>query len=219
MIVTRWWLKRKNKQADLMKNNFVTIFLILLVATGFYFLGKKNGAGKTKTSIVQNVALVKEIAQLASLQVNGVANIKVTNRDSGDGAWNKFKNYLTENTLQVSLPYEAKYGVDMMNRKVNIDTKAGIATIYLPAVNLLSMQLRVDKLESMNQTGLLNTTTINDFVKAQKQLYGTVSATLENNAAFKKLAETNIANTLGKYYAPLGYKVKCVFGEEPVSKP
>jgi hypothetical protein len=81
------------------------------------------------------------------------------------------------------------------------------------------MQLRVDKLESMNQTGLLNTTTINDFVKAQKQLYGTVSATLENNAAFKKLAETNIANTLGKYYAPLGYKVKCVFGEEPVSKP
>jgi predicted anti-sigma-YlaC factor YlaD len=202
-----------------MKNNFVTIFLILLVATGFYFLGKKNGAGKTKTSIVQNVALVKEIAQLASLQVNGVANIKVTNRDSGDGAWNKFKNYLTENTLQVSLPYEAKYGVDMMNRKVNIDTKAGIATIYLPAVNLLSMQLRVDKLESMNQTGLLNTTTINDFVKAQKQLYGTVSATLENNAAFKKLAETNIANTLGKYYAPLGYKVKCVFGEEPVSKP
>jgi hypothetical protein len=213
MIVTRWWLKIKNKQADLMKNNFVTIFLILLVATGFYFLGKKNGAGKTKTSIVQNVALVKEIAQLASLQVNGVANIKVTNRDSGDGAWNKFKNYLTENTLQVSLPYEAKYGVDMMNRKVNIDTKAGIATIYLPAVNLLSMQLRVDKLESMNQTGLLNTTTINDFVKAQKQLYGTVSATLENNAAFKKLAETNIANTLGKYYAPLGYKVKCVFGE------
>jgi hypothetical protein len=202
-----------------MKNNFVTIFLILLVATGFYFLGKKNGAGQTKTSVVQNVALVKEIAQLASLQVNGVANIKVTNRDSGDGVWNKFKNYLTENTLQVSLPYEAKYGVDMMNRKVNIDTKAGIATIYLPPVHLLSMQLRVDKLESMNQTGLLNTTTINDFVKAQKQLYGTVSGTLENNTAFIKLAETNITNTLGKYYSPLGYKVRCIFGDQTVPKP
>jgi len=202
-----------------MKNNFVTIFLILLVATCFYFLGKKNGAGKTKTSVVQNVALVKEIAQLASLEVSGIANIKTTNRDSGDGAWTKFKNYLTENTLQVSLPYEAKYGVDMSNRKINIDTKAGIATIYLPAVRLLSMQLRIDRLESMNQSGLLNTTTINDFVKAQKQLYGTVSLTLENNTEFIKLAETNISNTLGKYYTPLGYKVNCVFDGATTPKP
>ena len=202
-----------------MKNNIVTIFLILLVATGFYFLGKKNGAGNTKTSVVQNVALVKEIAQLASLEVNGVANIKMSNRDNGDGTWNKFKNYFTENTLQVSLPYEAKYGVDMINRKVNIDAKAGTVTIFLPAVKLMSMQLRVDKLESMTQTGLLNTTTITDFVKAQKQLYGTVSATLENNTSFIKLAENNITNTLNKYYSPLGYKVKCVFGEETAGKP
>lgn len=202
-----------------MKNSFVTIFLILLVAAGFYFLGKKNGVGKTKTSVVQNVALVKEIAQLASLEVNGVANIKMSNRDSGVGAWNKFKNYFAENTLQVSIPYEAKYGVDMINRKVNIDTKAGTATIYLPAVKLMSMQLRVDKLESMSQTGLLNTTTIADFVKAQKQLYGTVSATLENNTAFIKLAENNITNTLNKYYTPLGYKVKCVFSEDAAGKP
>ncbi len=202
-----------------MKNNSIIIFLVLLVAIAFYFLGKKNGAGKTKTTVVQNVELIKEIAQLASLQVNGVANIKVTNRDSSEGTFTKLKNFFTENTLQVSLPYEAKYGVDMMNRKVTIDTKKGVATIYLPACRLISMQLRVDKLESMNQTGLLNTTTITDFVKAQKQLYGTVSSTLENNAEFIKLAETNIANTLDKYYAPLGLKVKCVFGNETGAKP
>ena len=196
-----------------MKNNTVTIILVLLVAAAFYFLGKKNGAGQTKTSVVQNVSLVKEIAQLASLQVNGMANIKMSNRDSGDGVWNKFKNYFAENTLAVSLPYEAKYGVDMSNKKVNVDTKAGLAVIYLPSCKLISMQLRLDKLESMNQTGILNTTSINDFVKAQKQLYATVGATLENNAGFIKLAEDNISNTLGKYYAPLGYKVKCVFGE------
>ena len=201
-----------------MKNNTVTIILVLLVAAAFYFLGKKNGAGQTKTSVVQNVSLVKEIAQLASLQVNGMANIKMSNRDSGDGVWNKFKNYFAENTLAVSLPYEAKYGVDMSNRKVNVDTKAGVAVIYLPSCKLISMQLRLDKLESMNQTGILNTTSINDFVKAQKQLYTTVGATLENNAGFIKLAEDNISNTLGKYYAPLGYKVKCVFGENNVIK-
>lgn len=195
-----------------MKNNTVTIILVLLVAAAFYFLGKKNGSGQTKTSVVQNVALVKEIAQLASLQVNGMANIKMSNRDSGSGVWNKFKNYFAENTLTVSLPYEAKYGVDMSNRKVNVDTKAGVAVIYLPPCKLISMQLRLDKLESMSQTGILNTTSIDDFVKAQKQLYNTVGVTLENNTGFIKLAEENISNTLGKYYTPLGYKVKCVFG-------
>ena len=195
------------------KKNFVTIFLILLAAAAFYFLGKKNGADKTITSVVQNVALVKEIAQLASLQVNGMANIKMSNKDSGDGVWNKLKNYFAENTLTVSVPYEAKYGVDMSNRKINIDTKAGTAIIYLPSCRLMSMQLRLDKLESMNQSGILNTTTINDFIKAQKQLYTTVGTTLENDKAFIKLAEENISSTLNKYYSPLGYKVKCVFGQ------
>jgi hypothetical protein len=202
-----------------MKSNTVTIFLIILVATAFYFLGRTNGAGKTKTSVVQNVALVKEIAQLASLQVNGSANVKMSNKDSGDGVWNKFKNFFTENTLQVSLPYEAKYGVDLSTHNVSIDTKSGIATIYLPPVKLMSMQLRIDKLESMNQTGLLNTTSIGDFVKAQKQLYATVSSTLETNNEFIKLAENNITHTLEKYYSPLGYKVKCVFAVSGTVKP
>ena len=63
-----------------MKNNYVVLVLVLLVAVAFYFLGKKNGAGQTRTDIVQNVALVKEIAQLASLEVTGETRIKVTNR-------------------------------------------------------------------------------------------------------------------------------------------
>jgi hypothetical protein len=202
-----------------MKSNFITVFLILLVAAGFYFLGKKNGEGQTKTDIVQNVALVKEIAQLAALEVSGSTHIKISNKDVEAGAWNKFKNYFIENTLQVSLPYDAKYGVDMSNQKMTIDTKAGIATIYLPACKLMSLQLRLDRLESMSQTGIFNAATIDDFVKAEKQLYASVSGTLENNTAYIKLAQDNISNTLNKYYAPLGYKVNCVFGDKPFVKP
>ena len=129
------------------------------------------------------------------------------------------KNYFVENTLLLSIPYEAKYGVDISNQKVEVDTKAGTAIIYLPAVQLMSMQLRLDKLESMTQAGILNSVTIDDFVKAQKEIYKTASATLEGNQGFIKLSEENISNTLGKYYAPLGYKVKCVFGEKPLVLP
>ena len=55
-----------------MRSNFSIIFLALLVAVGFYFLGKKNGSSQARTDIVQNVSLVKEIAELAALQVNGM---------------------------------------------------------------------------------------------------------------------------------------------------
>ena len=202
-----------------MRSNFITIFLILMVATGFYFLGKKNGAGQTKTDVVQNVALIKEIAQLASLEVSGETKIKTTNRGNENGFFGKFKNYFTENTLQLSIPFEAKYGVDMSNQKISVDTKSGIATIYLPACKLMSLQLRLDKLESMSQTGLFNTVSLDDFVKAQKSLYMAVSGTLENNKPYLKLAEDNISNTLGKYYQPLGFKVKCVFGDRSFAKP
>lgn len=203
-----------------MKNSFVIIVLVAAVALAFYWLGKRNGAGQTKTDIVQNVALVQEIAQMASLEVDGTTRIKISNRGENSDLWNKLKNYLAENTLQVSVPYEAKYGVDMKNRQMNIDSKAGTVTISLPAVKMLSMQLRLDKMESMQQTGIFSSVSVDAFVKAQKEMYASANATLENNAPYIKLAEDNIRSTLSKYYEPLGYKIKVVFGAAvPSEKP
>lgn len=162
------------------------------------------------------MALVKEIAQLAALEVSGTTNLKITNKGSETGVLDKLKNYLAESTLQVSVPFEAKYGVDMRNQKMNIDTKAGVVTIYLPACKLLSMQLRLDKLESMSQVGIFNSVSIDDFTNAQKKMYAAALSSLENNAAYKKLAQDNINNTLSKYYLPLGYKVNCVFEQMQV---
>ena len=200
-----------------MKNLSVVIVSIVAVAIAFYFLGKRNGAGQTKTDIVQNVAIVQEIAQLASLEVDGTTNIKVSNKGESSDLWNKLKNYLAENTLQVYVPYEAKYGVDMRNRKMTIDSKAGTVTVHLPAVKMLSMQLRLDKMQSMQQTGIFSSVSIDAFVKAQKDMYASASASLENSAPYIKLAQDNIRNTLTKYYEPLGYKVNVVFGEKTAS--
>ncbi len=194
-----------------MRNNLVIIFLVCLVAFAFYLLGKKAGSGKTKTDIVQNVAIVKEIAQLASLEVSGNTQIKVSNKGEEASTWDKFKNYFTENTLLLTVPYEAKYGVDMRNQKMKIDSKGGTVTIFLPPVKLMSMQLRLDKLESMQQTGILSTVTLADVTKAQKQMYAAAITTLENNQAYKKLSQDNIKNTLSRYFQPMGYTVNLVF--------
>jgi hypothetical protein len=207
IAITLYQLKKRNS----MRNRVVIIFLVTLVAFAFFMWGRKVGSGKTKTDIVQNVAIVKEIAQLASLEVSGSTQIKISNKGDEGSTWEKFKNYFTENTLLLTVPYEAKYGVDMRNQKMKIDSKGGIVTIYLPAVKLMSMQLRLDKMESMQQTGILNTVTLADVTKAQKQMYSAAISTLENHKAYKKLSEDNIKNTLSRYFEPMGYKVNLQF--------
>jgi hypothetical protein len=196
------------------KQTTLVIFLVLLVAIAFYFLGKKNGSKDAKVTMVENVEMIKQIAELAALDVTGNLNVKVSNKDDENGVWSKFKNYFAENTLQVNLPYEAKYGVDMSNQKMSIDTKAATVNIVLPNCKLMSLQLKMDKMETMTQTGLFASATMDDLVKAQKQLYKQALQQLENDPKFLKLSEEHIVTILSNYYKPLGYKVNCVFGKK-----
>jgi hypothetical protein len=196
-----------------MQRNSLLIFLVMLITIGFYFLGKKNGASDTKISMVENVEMIKQIAELAALDVTGNVKLKISNTGDENGAWSKFKNYFSENTLLVTLPYEAKFGVDMSNQKMKIDTKANTIIIYLPHCKLLSMQLKMDKMETMAQTGIFASASMDDLVKAQKQLYLQALQNMEKDPAYISLAEKHIEEILNNYYKPLGYKVTCKFSE------
>lgn len=201
-----------------MKNFGITAFLILLVAVAFYFLGKNNGSNQVKTDIIQNATLIKQIAELGALEANGTTNIKVSNQGNNTGIWEKFKNYFAENTLQVTIPYQAKYGVDMNNQKMAINTKDSTVIIYLPNCKLLSLQLQLDKVNAISKTGIFNTITTDEYLAVQKQLYEECNNQLANNTTNLKLAEDNIRNILQKYYAPLQLKVQCVFREATPAK-
>lgn len=199
-----------------MKNS-VAIVLVLLIAIAFYFLGKKNGESNTKISLVENVEMIKQIAELGALDVTGNVQLKISNKEDNDGTWSKFKNYFSENTLLVTLPYEAKFGVDMSNQKLNIDTKAGKVIIKLPHCKLLSLQLKMDRMETMSQTGLFMSATMDDLVKAQKKLYAQALLNIEKNPEYIKLAEKHITEILSNYYKPLGYAVSCEFENVPIT--
>jgi len=191
--------------------NSVSIVMVLLVALAFYFLGKKNGASNTKISLVENVEMIKQIAELGALDVTGNVKLKISNKEDNDGTLAKFKNYFSENTLLVTLPYEAKFGVDMNNQKLNINTKAFTVVITLPHCKLLSLQLKMDRMETMSQTGLFMSATMDDLVKAQKKLYAQALVNIEQNPQYIKMAEKHITEILSNYYKPLGYSVSCIF--------
>ena len=200
-----------------MGKNFLIFLLVLLFGAVVYFWGRKNGSDNVISTVTQNVSLVEQIAELSALSVHGNTNAKITNNTGTGGMWDKFKNYLAENTLQVTIPYEAKYGIDIKNKKIKADTKDKTITLYFPAVKLLSLQLHLDKMEMMNQTGLFNSTSIADLADAEKRIYAEAMKTLGGNEGYKKQAELQIDNILKNYYEPLGYTVKCIFSDEELS--
>ena len=99
----------------------------------------------------------------------------------------------------------------MSNQKLNINTKASTVVVTLPHCKLLSLQLKMDKMETMSQTGLFMSATMDDLVKAQKKLYAQALVNIEQNPEYIKMAEKHITEILGNYYKPLGYSVSCIF--------
>ena len=94
---------------------------------------------------------------------------------------------------------------------MDIDTKVSSVVITLPHSKLLSLQLKMDKMETMSQTGIFMNASMDDLVKAQKKLYAQALVNIEGNKEYIKMAEKHITEILTNYYKPLGYNVKCVF--------
>lgn len=194
-----------------MNKSTLIILLLLLLCGAMYFLGKKNGSTEIKATIVNNQQLVKQIAELSVVEVTGTTSVNYSNAGNDGGYWNSIKNYLAENTLQITIPYQAKYGVDVSKANITINTNDTAVVLLLPAVKMLSFQLQLDKLETMNQTGIFNRTTVADMKKAQQQLYIAANNELGQNKAFIQKAANYITAIFTEYYKPLGYKVICNF--------
>ena len=194
-----------------MKSTTIIIVMLLLLCGAMYFLGKKNGTTEIKATIINNQLMVQQIAELSALDVSGTTTAKLSNAGDNNSFWEGFKNYLAENTLQVTVPYHAKYGVDMSKGRVNINKNDTAVILNFPPVKLLSFQLLLDKIEVMNQTGLFSRTTIADMRKAQQQMYVSANEQLSNNAGYQSKAREHITAIFTQYYKPLGYKVICNF--------
>ncbi len=181
------------------------------LCAAMYFLGKKNGSTQIKSTIINNAQLVKQIAELSSLEVTGTTTARISNAGNISGVWNNFKNYFIENTLQVTIPYTAKYGVDVSKSAFNINHTDSAIVINLPPCKMLSLELKLDRMETMNQTGLFARTTVADMKLAEQQLYTAASRQLGNDTMLLEKAKKHITEIYNQYYSNLGYRVACTF--------
>ncbi|WP_018628493.1 DUF4230 domain-containing protein [Niabella aurantiaca] len=195
------------------------VVALCVVAIGVlaYFLGKKNGT-KTVDHMALNVAFVQEIAELSSLEVQGTASIKTTNITNDGSITDALKKMFMEHTMNVSIPYIAKYGVDLSTQQLTIEEKNKQVYVVIPPPQLLSYELRLDRADALTKRGLLVNTDEAAYRVVEKKLYTETRKQMETYPAYMEQAKEKIRKVLERYYAPMKYRVTVVFKDEIKSK-
>jgi hypothetical protein len=181
-------------------------FLRFLILVGFalllFWLGKQFGSKNVNQEILSNSMIVKDIAELASLEVQGNATTKRSNVENDGGWMNNMKKAFVENTVWVTIPYVAKFGIDVDSQNFKVDVSDKKIVVSLPEPKLLSYELRVDKMETANRKGMLLFSDDETYTDVQKQLYRESRAQLEGNKLYANQSKEKIVKILREYYKP-----------------
>jgi len=215
-------IKTEEKMQFLVKDNkgcflFVIFILAIVLAVMAYFLGKKNGAVTTER-LISNTTFLKNIAELSTLEANGSANITSTNILDDGTLTDMMKKLFSEKTIKISVPFTAKYGVSLKNQNIRVNHKDTVVTIFLPEPELLSYELRLDKMDASVRKGLLQSIDEQTLNSLEGKLYSQSRQQMAGNDFYKQEAKNKVQKILGEYFAPLDYNVKLVFDNSQTGK-
>ena len=215
-------IKTEEKMQFLVKDNkgcflFVIFILAIVLAVMAYFLGKKNGAVTTER-LISNTTFLKNIAELSTLEANGSANITSTNILDDGTLTDMMKKLFSEKTIKISVPFTAKYGVSLKNQNIRVNHKDTVVTIFLPEPELLSYELRLDKMAATVRKGLLQSIDEQTLNSLEGKLYSQSRQQMAGNDFYKQEAKNKVQKILEEYFAPLDYNVKLVFDNSQTGK-
>ncbi len=187
-------------------------FIIVIAAViigynvGAFFTNRGN-----QTGIIQNFSFVRDIAELASIEVTGITTSTSSNIANDGSLTDDFKKLFIENTVRLSAPYTAKYGVDLGDSSLRIEHSDSVLKVYLPSPKLLSYEIHLNRLEASNKKGWFrfeNEAAYNEF---QKKMYSESRVLLEKNEVYLNRSRNKICEIIQKYFVPLHFKTICIY--------
>lgn len=197
-----------------MKRGILIVAAILLLLFVVYKVAFEWGKNEGKNTFIQHYEIVKDIAELGALEVDGVAKYKATNKEEA-ATWSALINNIAfEKTVSLDIPYIAKFGIDLNKDTFTITNTEKSITVRLPEPILLSLEMKLDKVGNMQKSGLLVAEDSELYLKAQKELYLKTRSELEQSADKKERAKASLRKIFTKYFAPAGKEVVVVFGKE-----
>jgi hypothetical protein len=189
----------------------IGLLLIAVLLYAGYEFGERRGRSKLQTQLTENYSFVREIAELASLEVAGTSQIRSTNLVN-DNSWSDaFTRMFTEQTVYISVPYTAKYGVNLNDSSIRIRRNDSLVEVHLPAPSLLSLELHLDRMETVSREGFFTSTRPEVYAQYQKQLYSAARKQLESNPKQILAARSSLEKILVKYFESFGLHARCIF--------
>lgn len=104
---------------------------ILIIAAIFvgYEIGKFLTERSNKSQVIQNYSFVRNIAELASIEVAGVTTLTSSNINNDGSLTDELKRIFIGKTVRLSAPYTAKYGVDLQDSSLRIEKSDSVLKI------------------------------------------------------------------------------------------
>ena len=191
----------------------VLLLLVIIIGVLAYFLGKKSN-NVVIENIATNTAIIKQISELSSLEVQGNATIKSTNVQNDGSLTDNLRKLFMENTINITVPYVGKYGVDLEKQEIDVHEENKKIIVSLPQPKLLSYEIRMNKVSFAANRGWLQPENTEHFSKLEQKLYEQSRKQLENNITYSNQAKDKIVKTLQEYYKPTGYQLEVYFADE-----
>lgn len=193
-----------------MRYFFAVILLIAALFVG-YELGKLFTERSNKSEIIENYSFVRNIAELASLEVTGITTLTSSNINNDGTLTDELKRIFIEKTVRLSAPYTAKYGVDLADSSLRIEKGDSTVKVYLPQPKLLSYEIHLNRLEASNQKGWFRFQNDEAYNAFQKKMYTESRASLERNEMYLKRSRERICEVIQRYFVPAHVRTICVF--------
>ncbi|MBL7812329.1 MAG: DUF4230 domain-containing protein [Bacteroidetes bacterium] len=190
------------------KGNFIWALLIVGLFLGF-LLGKWIGKRDITNIYTDNPEMVKQIAELSVLEVQGTSRLNQSNTDLNKSVWSDISDFFGERTLQLEVPYTAKYGVDLAKSDLKLKkTASRTLEITMEKPALRSFEMRLDKMQQFTKNGMFVFQKDDRMKLPVQKLYAETREKLSKHDDHLRECRNKIESVLSDYFKPLEVTVK-----------
>ncbi len=189
----------------------LALLIILALIYGGYNLGRRAGESDVQAKLIENYSFVRDISELASLEVSGISTFTATNIANDGSVSDAIKKLFAEKSVHLSVPYTAKYGVNLSDSTMRIVRRDSVVEIHLPAPQLLSFEIRLDRMDATSREGILYSSKADLYTGFQKQHYTESRQQMARNKAYLDQTKNGVRRLLTQYFSAAGLRAVCIF--------
>lgn len=198
-----------NVMKAFLKNQFLKLvgFIVLctiLVGVG-YWTGTKIAQAWLPSSILSHenqILTIKNIAQVSTYQVAKVVTYEWSNEAKANAHYHRMMNALFGKRLTLNIPLVATYGIDISDKRFQIETHGDTLFVFFPPPKLLQFEWQWEQKKAFSEKGLLVLNDNLQFEQLEKTAYQKYHLAFEKDRTNLNQAKQVFQEKIKNFYEP-----------------